>query len=220
MVIYKYIKKQYLRDFKDKGFVHVNTLHNLRSAEATIRDEFEGRRKLIFGSHEKPTSLSVQDLHKMAPKIEAPKESEITIELETGAIIHSNIEVNNAFVFCASLKLDEQLSRKLGCDSHYRIIDPFRFAEIAFEELNKKSTLRCFQIGKVKYADKEIRITNRNKEQVLAGDSGNDFWEICFTKPKMFTYQKEFRIVFVPWLGNEIKPLDISSLEFLTCCAF
>jgi len=220
MAIYKYLRKEHLHDFKDKGLVHINTLHNLRSAEATIRDEFEGRRRLIFGSHEKPTSLSAQDLHKIAPKIRAPKDRGVTLELEAGAIIHSNVAVDNAFVFCASLKIDEQLSRKLGYDSHYKIIDPFRFAEIAFDELNKKSTLRCFKIGKVKYADKEIRITNKNKEQVLAGDGGNNFWDICFTKPKMFTYQKEFRIVFVPWLRTEIKPLDIASLEFLMCCTF
>jgi len=220
MVVYKYLRKEHLRDFKDKGSVRINTLHNLRSAEETIRDEFEGRRQLTIGSDKRPTNLSVQDLHKLAPAVKAPKESKATIELEAGAIINSKIEASNAFVFCTSLKLDEQLSRKLGYDSHYRIIDPFRFAEIAFEELNKKSTLRCFQIGKVKYADKEISINDRNKEQVLGRIGENDFWEICFTKPKKFIYQKEFRIVFVPWLGKEIKPLVISSLEFLKCCAF
>jgi hypothetical protein len=220
MVVYKYLKKEHLRDFKDKGSVRVNTLHDLRSAEVTIRDEFEGRRQFIIGSDKKPTNLSVQDLHKLAPIIKASKESKATIELEAGAIINSNLEVSNAFVFCTSLKLDEQLSRKLGYDSHYRIIDIFRFAEIAFEELNKKSTLRCFQTGEVKYADKEISINNSNKEQVLSRDGENSFWEICFTKPKKFMYQKEFRIVFVPWFGKEIKPLVISSLEFLKCCAF
>ena len=221
MVVYKYLEKKYLLDFKDKGIIRVNTLYNLRTKEKeSIHDEFEGLQRLRVDPKNEPSKFSNKQAHELFPQVNFQEGiTNDAITIMPNAHVVSNTEVADAFVFCTSLKFDDQLGKKWNYDSHYMIIDPFRFAEIAFWELYDKVTLLCFKADKVKYTDKEITITNQNKNAVLANNS-RSFWDICFTKPKKFADEKEFRIVFVLEYPKKIEPLLLTSLKLLKCCKF
>jgi hypothetical protein len=199
----------------------INTLSRLRSQYESIGDEQEARHQVIVGSDKENTVLSVEALHKIAPIIEVPKEKKDPIEivLESGAKITSNVEVSDAFVFCASIKRDSQLFKQFGYDAYYKILDPQRFAEIAYEKLNEKFEIQGFKIRIVKYSDKIVTIDNKTKAKALK-ENLHDFWDICFTKRSKFSYQKEFRMVFIPQFRSSIAPQIIQSSELLKCCSF
>jgi len=165
--------------------------------------------------------LSVEELHKIAPSIQVPKDKKVPIEivLEAGGRINSNVEVSDAFVFCASLKFDSQLFKQFGYDAYYKILSPQRFAEIVYEKLNEKIEILCYKTGVVRYSDKIVTIDNKSKTQALK-DNLHDVWDMCFTKRRKFSYQKEFRMVFVPQFSNSIVRQTIQSLELLKCCSF
>jgi len=214
MLVYKYLKKEHLLEFKEKGAIFVNTLYNLRFADEAIRDEFEGRSQLKVGSKNRPLVYSGEEFHRLFPEIKSNKPN-TEIQLDAGATILDHKQVSNAFVFCASLKLDSALGKKFGYDAYYKITNPERFAEILFEKINEVRTIRCFKADKVKYLNKEIIVTN--KRTSLSRDF-NDSWDICFTKPKKFHNEKEFRMVFVPELPEQIKPLILSCPKLQKYC--
>jgi len=221
LVIYKYLKKKHFIDFKDRGIVLLNTLHSLRKEEGAIRDEFEGLQRLRVDAKRKPSSFSSEEAHSLFPNIRFSKKiTKNAITVMPNAHVISDTEVADAFVFCTSLKLDSRLSNKWDYDSHYKIIDPIKFAEIIFWKLNEEICLSCFKIGKVKYKKKEIEITNENDRKVLSDDNSKKFWDICFTKPMKFIDEKEFRFVFVPQFAKEIKPRLLTCLELRGCCEF
>jgi len=184
-------------------------LYNLRFADEAIRDELEGRIQLSVGSKNKPLVYSGEEFHHLFPKIKSNKPN-VRIRLDAGATIVDRKQVSNAFIFCTSMKLDSALGKEFGYDAYYKITNPERFAEILFEKINEVRMTKCFKAGKVKYLDKEI--TGTSKSASISRNS-NDFWDICFTKPKKFRNQKEFRIVFVPEYPGKIEPLLLSCPE-------
>jgi hypothetical protein len=221
MFVYKYLNKKHLLEFKNKGLIRIGTLYEFRSAEDAVRDEFEGLSRLRVDPKKEPSSFSNEQAHKLFPQIQF--EEGITkdaITVMPKAHVISDRQVPDAFVFCTSLKLDKRLNKKWNYDAYYRIIDPFQFAKIAFQELGKQVPLISYKSGKVKYTDKEISITNRNKDEVLSNIS-NNFWDICFTKPEKFKDEKELRFVFVPAPGvKKIEPRFLTCLELRKCCQF
>ena len=216
MYAYKYLKKEHLLEFKAKGSICINTLYNLWSEHEAIRDEFEGKSQLKVMAKGKPLSYSGEEFHQVFPKIKANKPN-VEIILEEGATIIDNKKVSNAFVFCASLKLDMNLCKQFGYDSYYKIIDLDQFAEILFEKLNEVKLIMCYKADEVKYSNKEI--STSDKKESLSKDF-NDFWNICFTKPKKFRHEKEYRIVFVPQFSTEIKRVILDCPELLKYCEF
>lgn len=222
MVIYKYLKKKYFIDFKDRGIIRLNTLHSLRKNEKpSIRDEFEGLQRLRVDPKRKPSSFSSEEAHSLFPKIHFSKKiNKNAITVMPNAHVTSDTDVADAFVFCTSLKLDSRLSNKWDYDSHYKIINPLKFAEIIFWKLNEQICLSCYKIDKVKYKKKEIDITNENDRKVLSDDNSKKFWDICFTKPMKFIDEKEFRLVFVPQFAKEIKPRLLTCLALRDYCEF
>ena len=216
MFAYKYLKNKYLLEFKEKGSVRINTLYNLWSEHEKISDKWEGRSRLTVTARKKPLSFSGEEFHRVVPKIKSNK-STIEIQLEKGASIIQNQEVTNAFVFCTSLKLDDNLKKNFGYDAHYKIVSLDSFAKILYEQINEIKVLRCYKAGKVKYSDKEITLIDKNE---ILSRNVNDFFEICFTKPKKFRHEKEYRIVFVPWFSQEIEPFTLNCPELRKYCEF
>ena len=127
------------------------------------------------------------------------------------------MEIANAFVFCTSLKLDKSLFRKFGYDAYYKITNPFDFADILYEKLNQRVVIKGFKADVVKYADKPITLTNRSKAKVL---DENQYWDICFTKPRKFSGEREFRMVFVPEFAREIEQIVLACPELRKYCGF
>jgi len=220
MIVYKYLKKEHLLNFKDNGSIHVNTLYSLRRVEhKPIRDELEGHHKVKISSNNQAVRFSGKEFHTMIPilKMNKQQEEKITVFIENGA--QFNMQGANAFVFCTSLKLDDSLFSRFGYDAHYKIINPFDFATVIYEKLNQVVMIIGFKMNVVKYMDKPIIITSSNKEQILT-DRENQYWNTCFTKPKKFSVEREFRMVFVPELAREIKPITLTCPELRRFCAF
>jgi len=216
MFAYKYLKNKYLQEFKEKGSVRINTLHNLWSENEKISDFWEGRRRLTVTAKKKPLSFTGEEFHQVVPKIKSSNLN-VEIQLEKGTSIIQNQEVTNAFVFCVSLKLDVNLYKNFGYDAHYKIVSLSSFAETLFEQINQIKVLRCYKADKVKYSNKKITLTDKNE---ILNKNINDFFEVCFTKPKKFRHEKEYRIVFVPWFSREIKPLNLTCPELKKYCEF
>lgn len=213
MIVYKYLKKEHLLAFKKKGSILINTLYDLREVEhKPIRDKLEGHHKIKISSNKQSVKLSGKEFHRLIPvlKMNKQQEEKISFEIENGA--QFNIQIANAFVFCASLKLDNSLFKRFSYDAYYKITNAYRFADVLFEKINEVRTIRCFKADKVKYRNKEIIVTNKSTN---LSKNITDFWDICFTKPKKFHSEKEFRIVFVPEYRKEIKRLILDCPELL-----
>lgn len=220
MIVYKYLEKKYLLDFKNNGTIHLNTLYNLRSEKGGISDEFEGLQRLRIDPRRKPTSFSSEQVSKLYPQVHfGEKITKNAMTIMPHAHVISNTEVPDAFVFCASLKLDERLGKKWDYDAYYKIIDPIRFAETVYWKLDEDICLSCLKLDRVKYENKEIGLTNKNKNKILNTKS-NNFWDICFTKPKKFSDEEEVRIMFVPEHAKEIKPRLLTCVELREFCKF
>ena len=194
--------KKDLLDFKINGTIYLNTLCNLRSEKEPIRDELEGIRRLAVSTGNEISSCTE----------EASKKGQFILLLP-----NVYMQVADAFVFCTSLKLDDRLGKKWGYDSYYKITDPMQFAETVYWNLNKYVSLRGFMIGKVKYRSKDGFIETKDKNRVLQNYPIN-YWDFCFTKPEKFSYEKEFRMVFVLEHTKEIKPLLLTCLELEKSC--
>jgi len=214
MFVDKYLKKKYLLEFKERGSVHINTLHNLWAEHESIRDEFEGRRKLKVTAEDEPLVYSGEEFHRIFPQIKSNRR-DIKIQLDRGASVVDRKEVSDAFIFSASLKLEHKLFERFGYDAYYKITDPNGFAKILYEKINEVKLIRAYKAGKVKYSDKEITLTDRNES---LSRNFNDYWDICFTKPKKFRDEMEYRIVFVPEFSKKIKPLTLSCPELRDYC--
>lgn len=220
MIVYKYLRKERLLEFKENGSILVNTLYNLRKAEdERIRDELEGHHKIRIRTSKHHVRFSGKEFRNMIPGIKVNKEQEekIVVDIENGA--QFNMQIANAFVFCTSLKLDDSLCHKFGYNAYYKITEPFNFASILFEKINQVVTLKGFKLGAVKYADKPITITRSNKGQIL-NNPEDRYWTACFTKPRRFSGEREFRMAFVPEFAREIKPILLTCPELRRCCAF
>jgi hypothetical protein len=221
VVVYKYLREKYFQAFKETGSLRINTLYKLREAEhAPIRDGLEGRRNIKFGSDEPYTTLSGEDFHKLLPmkKMTEQQEEKITVTVEKGT--QFDLQIADAYVFCTSLKLDSALYNKFGYDTHYAIYKPYEFAKLLFEKLNEtKNFVRCYKLDSVRYVDKPIILTTENKESVLQ-DRNKVFWDTCFTKPKNFRNEQEFRMVFVPESKHAIKPILLTCPELKKFCKF
>lgn len=219
MIVYKYLRKEHLLKFKADGSIHVNTFNRLREIEhELIRDELEGLHSLKISSNKQSVRFSGKEFHTMIPvlKMNEQQEKKVTVDIENGA--QFNMQIANAFVFCTSLKLDDSLFRRFGVDAYYKIAKLYDFASVLFEKLNEVLTIRCYKADVVKYLDKPITITNSSKKQVLAVPQ--DYWSVCFTKPKRFREEQEFRMVFVPEFPKEIEPITIKCPDLRKYCVF
>jgi len=217
MVLFKYLESCYLNQFKEKGRVHLLSLYNCRVIEkAAIQDKFEGHTKICV----EPTEKAVELSSKEAGKLFSPHEFAKGITIMPKAHVLRENVVLNALIFCASSTLDGQLMKRFNCDAYYEIVDPLQFARIVFEELRKHLPLQAYKIGKVRYADKEIYVTNTNKSEVLENIS-SDPWDGYFVKPQSFSVEKEVRMVFVPTLDVDIGEYrDLDCRRLLNCCRF
>jgi hypothetical protein len=145
------------------------------------------------------------------------KGKEVSFVLENG--VQFDIQVRNSYVFCTTLTRNDSFWKERGYDSHYKIVNPFEFALVLFEKLSQVRIMWCYESNKVKYEDKPILLSNKNKDLIL-NKNLNEFWNICFTKPTKFSIEKEFRIVFLPEFEKEINPFLLNCPELKKYCKF
>ena len=222
MIVYKYLSPEHLKDFKQRGSIHINTLHHLRSEYETIKDEFEGRHQLTFTSKERETTFTANQFRRLMPslKVDFEKGENTTIVFSKGTTVSSNTDTSDAYVFCTSLINSRKLNSKFKHASFYKILNPQKFAEILFLKMSERCEMNCYKIGRVTYNDKHI-VFNEKKRQDFLNYKKDDFWKICFTKPKRFSGEREFRMVFNPqFWRTSLNPLDIDCPQLLDYCSF
>jgi hypothetical protein len=216
MILYKYLKRKYLEDFKKFGLIKINTLHALRTEHESIRDSLEGYSELEAGSENEETVFTPEEFKKLMPSLRIPKtKNKIEIAIKRKSSFKSRLSTPNAYVFCTSYKCDTALASNFGYDAYYKIMNPEDFAQTLFEKLNEKTTLNGYEIGKVTYTKRITKVTKTNIARIE-----HDIWEICFSKPIKYCGQCEYRMVFLPQFQKEIEPKILSCPELLRFCAF
>jgi hypothetical protein len=219
MIAYKYLRKEHLKNFIKDGSIRIGTLYEFRDIEnQSLRDELEGRRIIKISSGKQPAHFSEKDFQKLLPMIERTEKKNVHIYVDDKT--QFEMQVANAYVFCTSLKLDSSLYSRFECDAHYAIHKPIEFAKILFNNLNEvKKFILCYDRREVKYIDKPITLSERNKEQILL-DRNETFWDTCFSKPKTFSIEHELRMVFVPESKKDVEPIILKCPELRKCCKF
>ena len=221
MILYKYLQKEHLVYFRETGLIYVNTLHNLRIENEGIRDEQEGIMQHTVEAGTPLLSVRGSEANLILPNIPKKFDTPYTIDSGIPVSISSKVQVADVFVFCTSRTHNINRGQKLGYSAYYKIVDPEEFAIALFKKLDEKFVLQCFDARPVNYSNKEYRVT---KESIDASTQKNSkqrlFWEICFSKPLSFKYEKEFRMVFVPMFSKVIKPCLLNCPELLQYCEF
>jgi len=223
--VYKYLKKEHLKQFKEKGTVSIGNIYWFRDIEnAKIRDPFEGRTKYVINAEQEPVELSVEQVNAIT------NDYHISAALRIAPNSHfaDFLNVPNAFVFSTSYRLSEELMRKFGCNGYYKIIDIKQFADTMSEESNKQCRLLFTVTNKVIYVkSKEIKITNENKDSVIRttpyDKSKSDrvktiYIEDYFIKPEEFRQEEEFRFIFIPANPISKEPVYISCKKLVDYC--
>jgi hypothetical protein len=215
LTVIKYIDMEYLENFKSTGRVLINTLHGFQTAEEKIRDSNEGQYITQVIPKRIPITLSPIKAHNIYPNVQFSAGSGITVN--TKAKAEGTIEVPDTFVFCASLKYSEKIKKGLGKNAHYRIVDIYGFAYTLFEALRKKEAVECYKVKSIRYSEKPVRVENQIETNKI---QEQDYWSICFTKDKFFSWQQEIRIVFALNSIGQIKPKVIDIPELRRYCRF
>lgn len=227
MFVYKYLKKDYLEQFKEKGTIVIGNIEWYRDIEnEKIQDPLEGRTKYCIHAGREPIELSIEQVNAITNDYYISSK----LRIAPNSYFEDYLNVPNAFVFSTSYRFDRNLMKKFGCDAYYKITDIKQFAKTIRKELNKQHQLLFSVAKKVSYVKtKEIYVTNNNKNTVIRTTPYNKsksdkiktiYIEDYFTKPDAFAEEKEFRFIFVPKKLIGKKPVYLKCTELIDCCDF
>jgi len=227
MFLYKYLKKKYLEQFKEKGTIQLGNIEWFRDIEnEKIKDPFEGRTKYSIYAKREPIELSVEQVNAITNNYHFSAK----LRIAPNSYFSDYLNVPNAFVFSTSYRFDKNLMKKFECDACYKIMAIKKFAKTIYKELNKQYELLFSVANKVSYVKtKEIFITNQNKNAVIrttpykrpkSDKMKTIYIEDYFTKPDAFKEEKEFRVIFVPRKPIGKKPVYLNCIKLIDYCKF
>ncbi len=227
MVIYKYLKREFLERFKEEGSICIGNIKWYREIESEkIRDPHEGRTTYLLNTGEESIELSVEQVNAIT------NDYYISVPLKVNPHTYfcSDLKVPNAFVFSTSSRLDEELMSYLGYDAYYSISNIKQFLNAVSDELNKHHKLLFSLAHKVRYVPtKTIRVTNSNKDAIIRttpyDKSKSDrmktiYVEDYLTKSQAFEKEEEFRLIFITATPIGREPVYLSSRKFTEYCEF
>ena len=218
MIVYKYIEKQYLDDFKKKGTVCLHPLYYYKVTDnISIQDKEEGFSKLSIDPDKAPIELTSE----RASRAFSPSlfKNSFVVMPKAHVVRENDLPSNNALIFCTSVSLEQEIMDRFHCNAYYKIVEPYKFARTVFKELKKQDlSIHDYTMQKVKYVDKETCLTTP-KQSDRIDELPNSLFEEYFRKSKLHNWQKELRMVF---LSNHIIPNEafIHSKELLRYCRF
>jgi hypothetical protein len=217
MIAYKYLSRENLSLFREKGTIRINTLYNLRKEVEKIKDGYEGLNEVAIGSETEDLTFCAKKLTDIFPNRARLLDDQLKICLKKGVYFEDNNIVENAYVFCMSLKLDNRIGAELDYNAHYTIINVSVFADTLYRKLNEISTIKGYIIRHVKYENKKIVAT---KLEEISAIKKPEPLEICFSKPTAFSSEHEVRILFVPQFQQDIVTRIIDCPELRSYCVF
>ena len=227
MAIYKYLMKEYLEKFKEKGTLRIGNIEYYREVEnKNINDPHEGRTTYNIFAKECAVELSVDQVN----AITNDYHTKAALQIAPHSFFASDLIVPNAFTFSASCRFDKKLMKSFGYDACYKITDIKQFMNVLYNELSKRYQLLFPVAGRVRYVQtKIIDVTNSNKNTVirttpfdkLESDRIKDIYiEDYFTKPEAFKEEEEFRLIFVPATPINRKSVDLNCRKLIDYCVF
>lgn len=227
MPVYKYLKKQHLAQFREKGTIRIGNIELYKDiVNAPIRDPDEGRLTYLIQTGHEPLDLTQEEANAITNEylIKA------TLRVAPNSYFRSELKVPNAFVFSTSRILNKKLFKKWDCDAYYKIIDPKQFMKIIYDELTKRIPLKGYLARKVIYVKtKKFIITNSNKSEIIRkviNDQSNlsaakvIHMEDYFTKTEAFKDEQEYRGVFIPAVPIGRAPIYLNCKKLLSCSKF
>jgi len=217
MIAYKYLSQEHLALFRNKGTVKVNTLFNLRTEAEKIKDPLEGSNEVSLGSETEDLTFYGKKLEDILPTKVRVLDDKTKICLKKGVYFKDSNIIENAYIFCMSLKRDNRIATNLGYNANYRIVDVEAFANTIYNKLNEVSTIKGYVIDKVKYENKRIVATT---VQEITSIRKRTALELCLSKSLEFSSDQELRIVFVPQFQQEIIPQIIDCPKAKAYCDF
>lgn len=227
MVIYKYLMKEYLERFKEKGTVRIGNIEYYREIEnKKINDPHEGRTTYNVFAKEEAIELSVDQVNAITNDYHI----EASLRIAPHSFFTSDLIVPNAFTFSASCRFDKKLLKTFGYNTCYKITDIKQFMNTIYNELSKRYQLLFPVADRVRYVHtKIINVTNSNKNTVIRtmpyskskSDRIKDIYiEDYFTKPEEFKEEEEFRLIFVPTTPIGREPVDLNCRKLIDYCVF
>ncbi len=198
-VIYKYMNSKYVKDFLEKGSLQIGTIEYYKTFDhAEIGDPLEGMKS-------GKTVVEEGTFRDGAPLPGALGELlGANLALGGGIEFHNvsaivDTTLANAYAFCATEVPNKASMIKCGYDACIKINNPLQFAKIIGMKLHKQ------------------RLINPNFVAMLCKYEGkvsdyyakDDYW----LKPEHLKHQAEYRIVYNPIPGKEIKEIVIECRE-------
>jgi len=164
MPVYKYLKKEHLAQFREKGIIRIGNIELYKDiVNAPIRDPDEGRLTYRIQTGHEPVDLTQEEANAITNEYLIKS----NLRIAPSSCFESILKVPNAFVFSTSHILNKKLIKKWDCDTYYKIIDPKQFMKIIYDELTKRIPLKGYLAKKVIYVKtKKFIITNSNKSEI------------------------------------------------------
>jgi len=227
VVIYKYLKKKHLKQFKEKGIAKIGNIEYYRAIEnKKINDPHEGRTTYNIFTKEEAIELSVDQVN----AINNTYYSIASLQIAPYSYFSSDLIVPNVFIFSASCRFDKKLMNVFGYDAYYKITDINQFMNTIHIELDKQFKLLFSVASKVRYVKtKIINVTNKNKNSVIRTSAYTKsisdkiktiYIEDYFTKHEKFSEEDEFRLVYVPLAPISKKPVYLKCKKLINYCEF
>jgi len=175
--VYKYIRSQHLDDFVRRGRVLFRNLTFFRASEDAARgDLLEGRHIDRPGGGVSITNLSTGQ------------------RMQGDFAFVNSVDTENIFVYCFSMKHDEELYRSFGADACVEITSITQFVRDCRQALRRKHSNLVICHGPVEYYS----------QKTAAEKCVKDPRNLPFFKPDRFASQAEYRIVVLPEAGPGI----------------
>lgn len=211
MRLFKYLPKKFLNAFFNTGSLKLGTLYEYRKVEeygSVIGDKDEGvhtTELFLPGGGEIDLASATLEAEFFRTHVFRSDQRNLKakIILEDGAklIAHSNSP--DLYIYCMTSVFNADVMKRFGCDSCMEILRPRDF----FRAISKRvgNSIRFEGYGPVHYGSK---YTHYSQPHSL---------HPAITKEKQFSYQKEYRAIWIPKIETP-SPLFLNVPEARKYC--
>ncbi len=207
MKLYKYLRQDYAEEMVNRGTIQMGTLSYYRDIEDAARaDRNEGKLEKSTEFKEGKTIADATEFYKELPFLKGSNISyeKGTVKILPGTVFKGNEDIPDAYIFCTSGTLSEQLKKKFGADVCVEIFNVQLFLDILSDELVIQDKTYPYTAS-----GRKIEYTGH-----LHGHdvnlSGN------WLKDSIYKDEDEFRFSFIPIYkknGKRIEPIRDNKLN-------
>jgi hypothetical protein len=210
LALYKYMRKQHLEAFLQRGSLKIGTLHEYRRVEdygKVIGDDEEGIRFTTFNipgggtvdlMGNAPEALYLRSSLPIPSGVPLP-----TLTFDAGAEFLIREAVPDVFIYCTTSKFDLKVMEEFGYDACLEIVRPDAFFRAISRKIRHKGTF--LGNAPVHYRNRVTHYTRPHSTPAY------------MMKGAEYTYQKEVRAVWAPAKTN-VAPIYVDVAEAVRYC--